>query len=176
MKQRKLARNKHPFTLLEMMVALVILALISAFTGMQFKKLLDNHRFESQVTDLFLALQEAQLVASTYQTDLSLDIFSKDGILQYKFTTDEPLSSKKFNQNEVKLEHVRSIAFEQAKAAKLHFDIFSGGRIEPRGVLTFFQNSDKALWFDLQRGTLPIFASSKPNQVNQKVPVKPKEK
>ncbi len=166
---------KRTFTLLEMMVALVILAIIGAFTGVQVKKLMDNHRFDSQVTDLFLALQEAQLIASTYQTDLALEIFSKDGVLQYQFTTDEPLSSKKFSQKEVKLKQVISMAFEQAKTTKLHFDIFSGGRIEPRGILTFFQNSDKAVWFDLQRGTLPIFASSKPNRVNQKVPIKPKE-
>lgn len=170
--------NKRSFTLLEMMIALMILSFIGALSAVQVKKLIDAHRFESEVSNLFIALQEAQVLSATYQTDIALDIYSKDGTLMYRFTTDEPFKSHQFNSKEVSLPHMAKLMFKDAKATKLHFDIYSGGRIEPRGLLGFYQTmkeGSQSLWFDFQYGHLLKYAYRKPAQLTQQLPTKPKD-
>ncbi|MBS0604732.1 MAG: type II secretion system protein [Verrucomicrobia bacterium] len=168
---------KRAFTLLEMMIALVILSLIGALTAVQVKKLIDAHRFEGEVADLFIALQEAQVLSATYNTDLSLDLYLKEGKVFYRFSTDEPLSVQKLKRDPVSLAHTTELKFKDVKVTSLHLDIYSGGRIEPRGTLSFSQSSDdgKKLWFDLQHGQLLKFSHRRPSVVKQQVPSPPKE-
>ncbi len=163
-------RIKRAFTLLEVMIALVIISIVGALTAFQVKKMIDAHRFESEVADLFIALQEAQVLSAAYQTDLALDIFLQEGKPAYRFSTDEPLSRGTLNQDPVVLAHTASLKFKNAKASNLHFDIYSGGRIEPRGSLAFYQEDDKALWFDLQHGQLLKFSYRKPALLKQEIP------
>ncbi len=166
--------KKAAFTLLEIMIALVIISIVGALTAFQVKKMIDVHLYEGEVADLFIALQEAQVLSAAYQTDLALDIFLKDGKPAYRFSTDEPLSSGKLNQELIVLAHTASVKFKGAKASALHFDIYSGGRIEPRGSLAFYspQEDDKALWFDLQHGQLLKFSYRKPAILKQEIPSK----
>src|SRR5690348_15940810 len=72
-------KKSSKFTLLEILIVLVILGFIGGVVGVQLKKLLDNHHFETEVSDLFLGLQEAQLLAACYQTDISLDFYQEGG-------------------------------------------------------------------------------------------------
>jgi prepilin-type N-terminal cleavage/methylation domain-containing protein len=164
--------HNKPFTLLEIMLALVILSLIASFSAIHIKKLIDDHVFEREVSELYIRLQEAQLLALTYQTDIALDFYVKNGKLHYKFTTNEPFKpSIKFDQVEKKI-HAALIQFNGKKIVPLHFDLFSG-RLEPRGILTFFQTKEqegKKLWFDLQYGHLIHFAYSKPILFKQQLP------
>jgi prepilin-type N-terminal cleavage/methylation domain-containing protein len=165
----------YAFTLLEMMIALVILSLIGAFSAVHIKKLVDVHRFESEVSNLFIALQEAQVLSSAYKTDVALDIYREKGKLHYQFSTDEPFASHQFNREKNPLAHTAAIRFKNKKITALHFDIFSG-RIEPRGILTFVQaqvDDSKALWFDLQYGQLVKFSHREPHLVKQQIPANP---
>jgi prepilin-type N-terminal cleavage/methylation domain-containing protein len=160
---------KRLFTLLEIMIALVIISIIGALTAFQVKKMIDAHRFEAEVSDLFIALQEAQVLSAAYQTDLALDIFMEKGKPLYRFSTDEPLPPLKLKQSPVLLSHTAFFKFKDAKTPSLHFDIYSGGRIEPRGSLAFFQTLDdgKVLWFDMQYGQLLKFSYRRPNLVKE---------
>jgi prepilin-type N-terminal cleavage/methylation domain-containing protein len=158
-------RIKRAFTLLEMMIALVILGLIGSVTAIQVKKLIDNYRFEAEISSLFIALQEAQILSSTYQSDFALDITSDHGVFAYRFTTDEPLSPHLFSQQKFSLAHTAYLKFNGARMSSLHFDIFSGGRIEPRGRLCFSSSKDeegRRLWLDLQHGVLVKFLPIEP--------------
>ncbi len=162
-------RNKRAFTLLEMMIALMILSFIGAMTAVQIKKMIATHRFEAGVADLFLALQEAQILSATYQTDFSLDITSSKGKVDYRFSTYEPLSAHQFNQESKTIAYAHSCKFNNTKTTTLHLDIYSGGRIEPRGTLAFYTHpeEEKALWFDLQRGHLIKFSHYKPALISK---------
>jgi prepilin-type N-terminal cleavage/methylation domain-containing protein len=111
---------KRSFTLLEMMIALVILSIIGALIVLQVKKLVDVHRFEGNVADLFIALQEAQALSATYQTDIALDIFLEKGIPTYRFTTDEPFPPNQFKQQPVALGNTSRVEFNGTKATALH--------------------------------------------------------
>lgn len=152
--------NKRAFTLLEMLLALTLLCVIASFTAIQVKKLLDSHKFEKEVSYLFIALQEAQILSSVYQTDIALDIYRKEGKLCYRFFTNEPFHAKQLNQNQQPLSSVDKVQFNAKNADKLHFDIYSG-RVEPRGILGVDKNNKK-LWLDLQYGQLLKFSYQKP--------------
>ena len=167
---------KRSFTLLEMMIALVILSFIGALTAFQVKKMIDTHRFESEVSNLFIALQEAQVLSATYQTDIALDIYLKGKTFTYRFTSDEPFTTHQFNSKEFSIPHTAKLMFKDAKTNQLHFDIYSGGRIEPRGILAFCQTAEegsRSLWFDLQYGHLLKYVYHKPNLLKLQLPAKP---
>ena len=156
------------------MIALVILSIIGSVTAIQVKKMIDAHRFESEVTALFISLQEAQVLSAAYQTDLALDIAKINGKLSYQISTDEPFPEAVLNTNSIDLRHVSAVKFNDVSPARLHFDIYSGGRIEPRGSLAFYQDK-KALWIDLQRGHLMKFSYQKPKPIKQEKLALPKE-
>jgi len=158
-----------------MMVALAILSLIGALSAVHINKLISSHRFEGEISNLFIDLQEAQVLAATYQTDIALDIYRKERKLYYRFSTNEPFTAKRFNQKTKPLAHTDSIKFQGKKISQLHLDIFSG-RLEPQGILTFHQTSkedSKKLWFDLQYGQRIKFSYHKPTLAKQQIPAQP---
>jgi prepilin-type N-terminal cleavage/methylation domain-containing protein len=171
-------RKVRSFTLLEMTIVLAILSLIGAFSAIHITKLIGAHRFESEISHLFIVLQEAQVLSSVYKTDIALDISRQQGKLCYRFSTNEPFTFQQLNQKESALKQTASIGFKGKKISKLHIDIFSG-RIEPRGILAFFQTQEedsRALWFDLQQGQLLKFSYRKPALPKQQIPSRPTKK
>lgn len=174
--KKKAIRLSRAFTLLELMIALAILSLIGALSAVQIKKLTDAHQFETEVSNLFIALQEAQVLASTYQTDISLDFYRDEKRdLCYRFSTYEPFTEQQFNNEARSLNHTFAIKFQGEKIHQLHFDIFSG-RVEPRGVLAFFQTpkeDSKTVWLDLQYGQLLKFSYRRPALAKQQLPAQP---
>jgi len=175
-----MASCKRAFTLLEITLVLVIISLVGGLCVFQAKKLVSAHEFEEEVSRLFITLQEAQVLSTAYQTDISLDLFVNEGKVEYLFKTDEPFARAPFKKEPIRLPHLAKVVFNQAPLTKtLHFDIYAGGRIEPRGLLSFQQTAEeesKTLWFDLQYGHLIKCASEKPTGGLPKVPEKPKKK
>lgn len=174
----KTMSNKRFFTLLELMIALMILTLIGALTTSQIKKLIDVHRFEQEASILFTTLQEAQILSATYRTDLSLDLSFSNNTLAYQITTDEPFTDFQLNQGIIPLPHTARLQFNGKKATRLHFDIYSGGRIEPRGLLSLLQTTDeasKAIWIDLQHGSLLKLSHTKPPLSKTPIPSNPSQ-
>jgi prepilin-type N-terminal cleavage/methylation domain-containing protein len=170
-----MTRNKQAFTLLEMMIALTILVLIASFTGVHIKRLIDTHRFESQIGDLFTSLQEVQVLSAAYQTDFALEIKQEKGQFFYRFLTDEPLPEKKFSQKEVPLLAGTQVKFKEKNISHLVLDIY-GGRIEPLGFLSFLQSKEekaKGLYIDLRCGNLIKFSSTKPPIIKLQTSLQP---
>ena len=127
-----MARRVRPFTLIEIMIAIAILSVIAVFSAVQIKNLIDVHRFESGTSHLFRQLQEAQTLSSSYQTDIALDIYRKDGQIFYQFSTDEPFKPfMQISRGENKI-NAALLQFNGKKTHQLHFDLYSG-RLEPRG-------------------------------------------
>ena len=157
------------------MIALAVLGLIASFTAVQIKKLLDVHSFETSVSKLYSDLQDAQLLAASYQTDFVLDLYRKDGQWFYQLSTYEPFKPFMKIPHEGKIDATR-IQFNGKSVEKLHFDLFSGC-VEPRGILAFFRTDEEdgqKLWLDLQYGHLIKFAHHKPSMNKQELPAFPK--
>lgn len=154
--------QKRSFTLLEILLALMILSILAAFTGVPIKKLIDTHRFERDISTFFISLQEAQTLSAVYQTDIACEIFQEKGSYYYRFSTKEPFTSHQFSKTSHPLSRTQLIQFNGKKTPHHRFDIYSGGRIEPRGILSFSQTLDpnsRQLWFDLQYGHLIKYIS-----------------
>lgn len=168
-------KSRRSFTILEITIALMILAFIGAVSAMQVKKLIDFHRFESEASLLYIALQEAQVLSATYQTDIALDFLTKNKILYYRFSSDEPFKPYQFDPVEKPISHIAKMTFQNQNLSRLHFDLYSG-RIEPCGILSFAQSNkpdSKTLWLDLQYGCLTKFCSVRPLALKSQPPVKP---
>lgn len=166
LKSRAIQRKIQVFTLLEVMIALLVLVLMGSVITFQVKKLIDLHQFEKEIGTFFSSLQEAQVLSITYQTDISLNFFLKNGHPAYRFFTDEP--SLSLNQEEVVLSHATSCKFNGKKVTSGHFDLYSG-RCEPRGRLSFEQDK-KVLWVDLQYGHLLKFSHQEPPLSKLQIP------
>jgi len=167
--------KRRVFTLLEIMVALTILSLIGTLTAAHISKLIAHHAFEKEASDLFISLQEAQILASAYQTDISLDITQESGKLFYQFSSHEQFTPQQLKPGRTKMKQIALVKFQEKKVKQLHLDIFSG-RLEPRGILTFYQTAkenSKTAYVDLQRGHLLKFSYHKLPLVKQQMPIQP---
>ena len=154
-KKQNLARAKRAFTLLEMMVALFILTLVGTLVSVQVSKLIRAHRFEKEVSYLLTAIQEAQVLAVTYQTDIALDFRMEKGKLEYLFSSDEPFAKAIFHRQPVPLSVATSLHFNKKRAKTVHLDIYSSGTVEPQGVLTFSAGQEDGKFdLDFSRGSL----------------------
>ncbi len=146
-----------------MMLSLTLLVLVATLVAIPLKQLIDTHRFEARSEELFIALQEAQILSLAHQTDWTLDLWQEKGELFYRFSTDEPFLDKKFSQEKVVLGKGVKLLFRDKGVSSLHFDLSSGGDIKPRGIVTL--EGERALYIDMQYGHLIKFLSSKPKQV-----------
>lgn len=162
--QNMMKMTTRAFTLLEVAIALAILMLIASVTGVQVKQLVDRHRFERHLLDLFAHLQEAQLFSCAYQTDLRLELFDEKGHIGYQFLTDEPLPESQLSQEKKELPLVKALFVNGVKQKQVHIDIYSGGRVAPSLLLSFSPSNrldDRNLCFDLQYGHLMKFCKGK---------------
>ncbi len=148
--------------MLEMMVALVIMSLIGSLVAVQTAKLIRVHRFEKEVADLFIAMQEAQVLAVTYETDITLSFKQQNGQFQYRLISDEPFAKALFNQKNVPLSSGTTLAFNKKKSPGYSFEIYSDGTIEPKGILSFSsEQGGMQIDLDLSGGSLMKFKKIK---------------
>jgi prepilin-type N-terminal cleavage/methylation domain-containing protein len=159
-------RIKRSFTLLEMAIALALLSVIGTVVGVSVKKLIDSHRFESSLLSLFNELQQAQLLSSAYDAEVAVDLFEEGGAFVACLHTEEP-GLKRYIATKRELTRTAAITFNGKKVSSLHMDIYSGGRIVPRGVFAFFdslQDKPRVLYLDTSLGGLATLSYSKPTE------------
>ena len=132
----------------------------------QLSKTLHSHRFQAEVGQLFISLQEAQVLALSYQTDLKLSIDKKKGEMGYRFSTLEPFPETLFLSKQINLKEIAKVTVNGKGVDKAEFDLFHTGLIEPRGVLCFFPKEGvgvSPLYVDFQGGHLLKFSYQKPH-------------
>ncbi len=84
-------RNKHPFTLLEIMVCIAILGLMAGAIGWNIKGLLHRSKSQHAKERLRNHLEELQILALTHQADIEVDLIVRGNKVYYKDLTDEPI-------------------------------------------------------------------------------------
>ncbi len=125
------------------MVALAILTLIGGLMTVQVKKLIDTHRFEGEVATLFIALQEAQVFAATYQTDLALELSLKSGTLSYRFSTDEPFPLISSNRVSFPCPMSLRSGFRRVKLPRCTWTSIRAGALSPEERLVFIKRTTR---------------------------------
>ena len=136
------------FTLLEIMVCLLILAVAAGAVGIRIVDALSSHRFHVSVGDFTSQVKELQLLAMTHRTDMGLQIFKDRGEWKYQ-TKIEPSLKLGCSTYPFPLSGTAHITLDAKPFSSLPFSIYSSGRIEPRGVLEF-RDGEESIWVDLR--------------------------
>lgn len=122
--------TKRAFTLLEISVSLILVALIASVVGWQMTTLIGSHRFRASSETLINEIKQLQALALSYHADMELKIFtSSKGEICYKTSTDEIKMLGR--RREGHLKGVESLRLGKEKIKSADFTIFSTGRIDP---------------------------------------------
>lgn len=169
------------FTLLEIMVALVIMSMVASVVGWQITRCISRYTFQSEVEELYNRVKNAQVLALTFKTDITLSFFQEKGLLYYQLKTDEPFSAAQFDQKPKPLKQVKLLTFNSKATKNLLLSLYSQGTLDPPGVLGFFPDKHKkqgALWIDFQGAFFLSLRTDQPRTIKEisiKKPTKPKK-
>ena len=140
-KKKQLLKTRC-FTLLEVMVAIAILAVASGAILWRIDRMLDRQRFESDVGRLQGLFHYARALAINTQADWQFQIAeTKEGCKARLFGVEDPERSSIAKQPSP-LKKCR-LFFDNKPAAALVFDFFSTGQVAPKGVLKISMKESK---------------------------------
>ena len=176
MQQAKIAlqsKRSYSFTLLELLVALGIIAILGTLVSIQGKDLLTHHRFQTSTQSLLFDVNRYQLLSITQNTDITCKISQKNGSCLVEWIPEGPLpvSNKELSYN---CPGIEDILVNGKKVVETEFIIFSSGRISPINRLSFLSKNQER-HIDL---TYPKYLknSASPNSYFSFIPTYPKKK
>lgn len=140
-------RSRRPFSLLEIVICIALLACISGFLGIQIKQTIDHQRFESSAAQLLSDLRRVQSLALSYQGEFNLTILKEGESYTYAFFSDEPREAVKRLPRGT-LTGVTSLSLDEKQKEKFSIDIFATGRLDPPKKLKL-ESKDQAVSLDL---------------------------
>ena len=140
--QTKMRIRKNGFTLLEVMVAIAILAMASSVIGWKMHGAVCKKRFQSQTERLQDRFIVTQRLAIAMQADWK-------GVLRKE--TDGwvlEISCEEGKGRAFSPLHIRcmEILFEGKPVDELTFDFFTSGEVRPNGLFSFIHPLDKIEW------------------------------
>jgi prepilin-type N-terminal cleavage/methylation domain-containing protein len=163
--------NKRSFTLLEVVIAIALIALMAGFGTWSLTDLLAQHRRQAEVEDLKNFLVELQIEALALQTDLEITISKEKEIVKVSSKTAEKI----LRDRTVVLKGVEKLTINHQELANQKFQIFSTGRFSPNALIGI-ERKQASLWIDLR---LPIqikFTAAEPKMPRaEEIPRKPKK-
>ncbi|NGX39795.1 MAG: hypothetical protein KR126chlam1_01128 [Chlamydiae bacterium] len=141
-------RTRRPFTLLEIALCIAILSMVASVLGLQIRNMVTAHYFQKSVDSLLTDLRKLQIIALSDRSDLTLKINCQDGKYSYEVMSDDPIPC--LLPKKGSLQGVKKISFSKKRIrSSLELKIFSSGRVEPKGVLSFYPDEkDKPLFID----------------------------
>lgn len=128
---------RHPFTLIEVMIVIVLVGIFSGVAAFAIKPLYHSYRFRVEVESLYDLLQEIQLEALTLQSDMYVSFTKENGKWLAISRSDESI----IKPQKIDLSHVEII--EDGK----QITFFSNGLIDPPIKIKFSNQKDER-WID----------------------------
>lgn len=133
---------KRAFSLLEIMVAFLLLTIASSIIGIQMHKAIQKKKFHTQVERLSDRLNVTQRLAIAMQADWKARFTKEQKSWLFKATCIEPgvrgLKPLKVDSLE--------ILFNGKRVELLEFDFYSTGLVQPEGVLDFKFGDESIYW------------------------------
>lgn len=134
--------RRQSLTLLEVMVAIVIVVIASGVIGLRMHKAIEKKKFQSELARLRVRFTVSQRLAVACQADWkgSLKREGKGWIFE---TVCEEVSGKKLTPL-----HFESIEifFNGKKVDDLTIDFFASGQTFPEGIFLFIRDSETVEW------------------------------
>ena len=129
------------FTLIEVMIALVLLVIISGVISHKMYGAIEKKKFQSDVERLKVRMIVAQKLAVSMQADWSGKLSKEGENWVFSVQCDE-VTGKKFKPLHFsKLD----VTFDGKKVKnRMAFDFFASGHTSPEGVISFTRNSQRS--------------------------------
>ncbi len=126
--------KKRSFTLLEMMIVIMMLALVAGVVSFELKNVLGVRHFRHSAKRIKEYITRAQLLALIYDADFQVTLKKEQG--QWVLTTQNDEGAlQSLNRQRIKLEGIETISWAEGPKPALIIDIFSNGRLEPLNAL-----------------------------------------
>ena len=166
--------KKQSLTLLEIMMAIMIMAVVAGSAIFQLKSMIEGHRFECSAKKLKERVERAQLLALSYNTDMQITITKEKGGWTLIIHSDEA-ALWHLNKTRVRLSGIETISLNGTLKSKMVLDIFSNGRIEPLGSMKI-EAKEKVRYLDFRTPIQISFVKTLPSLPKITIPEKPKGK
>lgn len=153
--------KKRAFSLLELVVAFSLIALVSGLLGIKVVGLIEEHRFHHRIELLRQDFIQMKLLSLAHGTDCYIEIFQKDGAFYYQCQSDlnlpgHPVFSMK------SLSGVHTLTLDKKPLTRASFKVISSC-IEPSVFIGFHRDSHLkplgSIWFDTRDLLLPLLSS-----------------
>jgi prepilin-type N-terminal cleavage/methylation domain-containing protein len=122
--------SKRAFTLLEVMIAVILLAAAGVIIGIRLGKALDEKQFHTAVDRLYSELESSRRLALNMQADWSVVLEKKNDLIFYYRACPEVAQSS-ISQWKAPCE----LRWNDERIDKISFRFSSTGKIEPTGFL-----------------------------------------
>jgi len=134
--------KRRAFTLLEVMVAIVILVIASGVVGLRVHKAVEKKKFQSELDRLRVRFTISQRLATAMQADWKGTLKREEKGWVFE-TACEEVEGKRLSP--LHLEGIE-IQFNGKKVRELTIDFFSSGHTSPEGTFQFSRDSEKIQW------------------------------
>lgn len=133
---------KRAFSLLEIMVAFVLLAMAASIIGIQMNKAIQKKKFHTQVERLRDRLNITQKLAVAMQSDWRARLHkeSKKWLFESKCIEPDVRELKPLNIDSFE------VTFNGKRVELLEFDFYSTGLVKPEGILMFKKGNESIYW------------------------------
>lgn len=133
-------KSKKSFTLLEVMIAIFIIAISASGVGYKLYSLLEKKRFSSDVERVISRLVSLHVLSQLNHQDLLLKSEKKEGkIIFFSFSSSQ---NYYFQDPPLTIDDAQFI-LNQNMTENLDFTFYSSGQIKPFGVLTIVRKEMK---------------------------------
>jgi prepilin-type N-terminal cleavage/methylation domain-containing protein len=166
----KLKRSR-PFTLLEIVVVIALIAVMAGFGTWSLADMLGKHRRQAEAEDLKNFLQELQVEALALRSDLEVSLCQEKGTLKVRSKTAEKI----LRDRTVELKNVDKLTFNGQTADRKTLQILSSGRFDPP-VIIGIERKFSSLWIDVTQPIQIKYSDKILVRRAEIVPAKPKKK
>ena len=127
-------KRRSSFTLLELLVAVVILSTVGSLVGWKISQLIQRQRFQSDVGKLTTFLFQGRALAINTRSDWVLSVRKIKDRWQVALVCREDPEGFKGTGAPVTLQRAK-LTFENRSFEELNVVFYSSGKVEPEGVL-----------------------------------------
>jgi len=141
-------KSKKGFTLLEILVCFVVIALVSTLLGTKGHDLIAYHRFRCEMQSFLLDLGRFRIVSMAQGCDITCKIQKTEKHYLISWESDAPLPLEKAGMS-YELQGIKKMIFSGKEVREFEVNLFSSGRISPQVLLTFVpKREEKSLTVD----------------------------
>jgi hypothetical protein len=152
-------RHKCPFTLLEIMICLALLALLASTLLIKAKPMIEQYQFEAAAKKLVRELNLSRHLAVTCRADIELTIKKKGNkLILVRFKEELVTFDSHFNHNII-IDHIPSFYIEDKEVGECTFFFTETGWIFPEVKKVSLRTKEKTYFIDLAQA--PYFCLKK---------------